>query len=130
MAGVPYDDKTIELIDQLTGDIIYSVPQASYTDDNNDGHWRVTQSETMKNHLTAVRLPAVYLSAKQNQRVADLASVINDHVTAETAKFIVGNRPLDELDAYFEELRALGIEEYIQIYRDAYAGFIESLNQD
>ena len=127
MAGVPYEDQTIEIVDQLTGDIIYSVPQASYTDDNNDGHWRITQSETMIDHLTAVRLPNVYLSAEQNQRVADLSTVINDHVTAECAKFIVGTRSLDEFDAYFEELKALGIEEYIEIYRDAYAGFIETL---
>lgn len=129
MAGYPYDDKTIEIVDQLTGDIIYSVPQASYTDDNNDGHWRTTQSETMINHLTAVRLPAVYLSNEQNQRVADLSSVINDHVTAETAKFIVGTRSLDELDDYFQELRDLGIEEYIEIHEEAYAGYIATLNQ-
>ena len=81
----------------------------------------------MIDHLTAVRLPDVYLSAEQNQRVADLSTVINDHVTAECAKFIVGTRSLDEFDAYFEELKALGIEEYIEIYRDAYAGFIETL---
>ena len=59
--------------------------------------------------------------------MADLSTVINDHVTAETAKFIVGTRPLEELDAYFAELKNLGIEEYIQIYRDAYAGFTASL---
>ena len=129
MAGYPYDDKTIEIVDQLTGDIILSVPQASYTDDNNDGHWRTTQSETMINHLTAVRLPAVYLSNEQNQRVADLSTVINDHVTAETAKFIVGTRSLDELDDYFQELRDLGIEEYIEIHEEAYAGYIATLNQ-
>ena len=30
-------------------------------------------------------------------------------------------------DTYFEELRNLGVEEYIQIYRDAYANFTASL---
>lgn len=42
----------------------------------------------MIDHLTAVRLPDVYLTAEQNQRVADLSTVINDYVTAESAKFI------------------------------------------
>lgn len=127
MAGIPYTGQTIEIKDQLTGDIVLSVPQASYTDDNNDGHWRITQSETMLDHLTAIRLPNVYLSAEQNQRVADLSTIINDHVAAESAKFIVGARSLNELDAYFQELRDLGIEEYIEIYRTAYAGYIASI---
>ena len=60
-------------------------------------------------------------------RVADLSTVINDYVTAESAKFIVGTRPLSELDAYFEELKSLGIEEYIAIYQEAYAPFLETL---
>ena len=36
-------------------------------------------------------------------------------------------RPLSELDAYFEELKSLGIEEYIAIYQEAYAPFLETL---
>jgi len=59
--------------------------------------------------------------------VADLSTVINDYVTSETAKFIVGARPLDELDAYFAELKDLGIEEYIDIYTNAWAGYIATI---
>ena len=127
MAGVEFPGKVMTLVDQVTGAEIESLAMDSYTDDNNDGHWRITQSTNMVDHLTNIRLPNVYLTAEQNQRVADLSTVINDYVAAETAKFIVGTRPLDELDAYFEELKKLGIEEYIDIYREAYAPFIATI---
>ena len=127
MAGLPYNGEVRIITDKLTGATIESTVMDVIIDDNNDGHWRTVQSEALVNNLTSVRLPDVYLSAEQNQRVADLSTVINDHVTAETAKFIVGTRPLEELDTYFEELRNLGVEEYIQIYRDAYATFTASL---
>lgn len=127
MAGIEFPGKEMTIVDKLTGAEIPSLIMGVYTDDNNDGHWRITQSEAMIDHLTAVRLPDVYLTAEQNQRVADLSTVINDYVTAESAKFIVGTRPLSELDAYFEELKSLGIEEYIAIYQEAYAPFLETL---
>lgn len=117
----------ISITDKLTGATVQSTVMDVIIDDNNDGHWRTIQSEALVNNLTTVRLPDVYLTEEQNQRVADLSTVINDHVTAETAKFIVGTRPLEELDAYFEELKQLGIEEYIQIYQDAYAAFTATL---
>lgn len=127
MAGLPYNGDVRTITDKLTGATVQSTVMDVIVDDNNDGHWRTIQSEAMLDYLTTVRIPGVYLTAEQNQRVADLSTVINDHVTAETAKFIVGTRPLEELDAYFAELKNLGIEEYIQIYRDAYAGFTASL---
>ena len=127
MAGIEFPGKEMTIVDKLTGAEIPSLIMDVYTDDNNDGHWRITQSEAMIDHLTAVRLPDVYLTAEQKQRVADLSTVINDYVTAESAKFIVGTRPLSELDAYFEELKSLGIEEYIAIYQEAYAPFLETL---
>ncbi len=127
MAGQEYNGEVISITDKLTGATVQSTVMDVIIDDNNDGHWRTIQSEALVNNLTTVRLPDVYLTEEQNQRVADLSTVINDHVTAETAKFIVGTRPLEELDAYFEELKQLGIEEYIQIYQDAYAAFTATL---
>lgn len=126
-AGVEDTTKYISVPDQLTGDTMDSLAMVNYTDDNNDGHWRLTQSEAMVNHLTQICLPAVYLSSEENKRVADLSTVINDYVSKEFAKFIVGGRPLSEFDSYYEELRRLGVEEYIDIHEKAYASFLETL---
>lgn len=127
-AGVP--DNTTEYItitDKLTGKTLNSLSMVKYTDDNNDGHWRLTQAGTLVDNLTEIRLPGVYLSSEQNRRVADLRTVINAYVTTEVPKFITGARSLDELNNYFDELKKLGIEEYVDIYRSAYANYIESL---
>lgn len=121
------DTVTITLVDQLTGATLDSLVTDVITDDSNNGHWRTTQAAALADHLTQIMLPGVYLSAEDTQRAADLSTVINDYVNAESAKFIVGARPLEELDTYFEELKALGIEEYIEIYRNAWAGYVESI---
>lgn len=35
--------------------------------------------------------------------------------------FIIGERDLSEIDDYFNELQALGADEYVQYYADYYA---------
>ena len=126
-AGLEDDTNIITITDKLTGKTVDSAVTELVTDTDNAGHWRTVQSEALVNNLTTLALPNVYLSAKDNQRAAELSTIINDYVTAESAKFIVGARPLEELDTYFEELKALGIEEYIEIYRNAWAGYVESI---
>ena len=126
-AGLEDDTNIITITDKLIGKTIDSSVTEIVTDIDNAGHWRTVQSKALVNNLTSLVLPSVYLSAKDNQRAAELDTIINDYVTAESAKFIVGARPLEELDTYFEELKALGIEEYIEIYRTAWAGYVESI---
>ncbi len=62
----------------------------------------------------------VYISADETERANDLKSALDLYANTETAKFITGQRSLDELDAYFDEMERLGSEEYVQIYRDYY----------
>ena len=50
---------------------------------------------------------------------------IEDYITQETPKFITGARSLDEFDAYQDELKNLGVERYIEIYRDAYQNYMD-----
>ena len=44
-----------------------------------------------------------------------------NYVAQQTAKFITGARPLDEFDAYLQELDGMGFQQYLQYYVDAYA---------
>ena len=52
-----------------------------------------------------------------------MATIIN----AESAKFITGTRPLDEIEKFQEELKGLGVEEYVEIYRNAYSSYMDSI---
>ena len=52
----------------------------------------------------------MYLEAEQAARYTDLKTVIKNYVNTETAKFVVGQRSLDELSDFFDELKNMGIE--------------------
>ena len=75
-----------------------------------------------------LRIPAteelptvIYFDAETTETANDLFVTINEFVNTETAKFIVGDRPIEELPDYFDELDALGVQDYIKIYTDYYA---------
>ena len=72
------------------------------------------------------RLPPAFLSETQVRRAADLRSVLENHVRAETARFVVGQRPLNQIPQFFAELRALGMDEYRNIYTDVYRDYINN----
>lgn len=77
-------------------------------------------------NATIVNVPGAYLSEEDSLRAANLATVIKEYVNSETAKFMIGERSLEEVDKFWEELKSMGIEEYIEIYREAYALFLEA----
>ena len=86
-------------------------------------HYGVTGFIAAGKYFTSP-LPTAYLDSDTQARVAELKASISNYVEKETAKFIVGQRSLDELDNYFAELKDLGIDEYKQIYVDYYADYM------
>ncbi len=59
-----------------------------------------------------------FLDEETAMLVSDLKSVIGSYVQSETAKFVTGARSLDEYDDYLNELKAMGVDEYLQYYRE------------
>lgn len=66
----------------------------------------------------------VYFDADTALEVADLQAALNEYYLSETAKFIVGDRDLSELDKYFDELDALGAQDLLAYY----ANYWEAIN--
>ncbi len=126
MADIDHEPETAPITDALTGHVQQASIDRHPTTDNWDGWWNIHQAEVMEGKLTFVILPNVYMTAEQSARVADLKPLIEEHIKAESANFIAGVRPLDEFDAYMDELKALGIEEYIQLHKDAYTAYMEA----
>lgn len=89
---------------------------------NPDDHYRWLCYNAEQGHLID-GLPNMYLSVEQSHRYTDLKTVIKNYVDAETAKFVVGQRSLDELENFFTELADLGVDEYISICEEAYADY-------
>ena len=81
------------------------------------------QIYTAQNQYLVDPLPMPYMTGEQSIRYTDLRTVINDYAKAETAKFVVGQRPIEELDQFFEELKGMNSEEYLALCQEIYANY-------
>ena len=63
--------------------------------------------------------PAVPLDAMQREEVAITQTNLEDLVMTATSQFLRGDRPLSDWDAYVEELRAAGMDEYVATINEA-----------
>lgn len=126
MAGLESIEKEYTIKDAVTGDTIVGAVTKEYDYSTADGHWRKIATEAQEGNMTVLRLPGVYMTEDIALRSTELGKVIKDYVTAESAKFITGSRPLSEIDAFFEELKKLEIEEYIGYNVEAYSAYMEA----
>ena len=92
-------------------------------DDNSnrgEGWWR-HQNALHNYDLIQHYYPTVYLSDEQQTFMDENSTIINDYIMQMEAKFITGAASIDdEFDAFIEELKKLGAEEYEKIYQDVY----------
>ncbi|WP_221584698.1 extracellular solute-binding protein [Microbacterium sp. G2-8] len=63
--------------------------------------------------------PAMPLSDLQREEISITQTNLQDIAMTATAQFIKGDRPLDEWDAYIEELRATGMDEFVATVNEA-----------
>lgn len=85
-------------------------------------HFETALKTTVCEYATTEVFPTtVFFDAETSEELANIQVVLEDYAKTETAKFITGARPLDEIDAYFDEMERLGATEYVQTYADYYA---------
>jgi putative aldouronate transport system substrate-binding protein len=72
---------------------------------------------------------SIFFSPEENTRVSDLKTVITDYVQRESAKFITGAKSLNNIDAYYRDLNALGLKEYENLYVKAYEVYLRNRRQ-
>jgi putative aldouronate transport system substrate-binding protein len=73
----------------------------------------------------SVAMPPRPLTAVERERAALWETALRDHVDQETLKFILGQRPLSEWDAYVGELEGLSMNEYIDMINEAHQRYQE-----
>ena len=127
MAGLESVAVTEEWPDAILGEPYEVIWRTIYTREKASGYWRLICVDAWKDNMTTVALPSIYWDADDATRVDELAIVINDYITTESAKFITGVRPLSEIDKFYEELKALEVDEYIELHRNGYASYLEGI---
>ena len=113
--------------DAVTGEDISATVTLDLNIDSADNYWHKTSSETWRPYATSVKLGSVWLDEDANVEITDLKAVLNNYITSESAKFITGRRPMSEIDEFWDELRQMDIERYLEIYKEAYAPYMESV---
>ena len=71
--------------------------------------------------------PVCAYTEEQTQRLASLTTNIYDYCESQYAHWVVDGGIDSEWDAYLEQLDAMGLQELIEIQKDAYAAYQESL---
>lgn len=70
--------------------------------------------------------PPAPLSEADLEQAALLGTPLKDAVDTATLRFILGERPLSEWDAYVAELEAKGLQQYVDLYNTARERFAEN----
>ena len=65
-------------------------------------------------------LPQLLMSAEDQQEYDELKNLIVSNVNENIALFVLGDKSLDQWDAYAEEFNSMGLERYIELAQTAY----------
>jgi len=95
--------------------------------ENTKGSWWRAKIYDAYKPVTTDGIPVLYFDEATSLRISELKAVIAPHMETETLKFITGERSLDELDKYFDEIERLGYVELTGLYNEAYANFLNNL---
>ena len=57
--------------------------------------------------------------------MSSVGTDIEDYVTESQAKFITGKTSFDEWDKYVETVKKVGLDQYMEIYQNAYDRYLE-----
>ena len=76
--------------------------------------------ETMNARKTLPLPPPAPLTPEEREQVTLWETALTDFVNQQTAKFILGQRPLSEWDAYLAELKTKNMDQYMDVVNKAY----------
>ncbi len=92
---------------------------------NGDMHYRATTAENVMPYA-GDSFPAVYYVDSETQNlINEYYTVIVPYIREQVALFVVGDRPLDEINKFASELESMNIGEYLEIFEDIYSTYTE-----
>ena len=90
-----------------------------------EGQFRGSMYEWITPYETTDYYPAVtYYTVEQSDELTEYSSTIATYAKGEIAKFIAGERAIDEYDAFVAELEKMGLREWENIYKEYYANYL------
>jgi putative aldouronate transport system substrate-binding protein len=93
---------------------------------NGNNYFGQTWRDKVQPYTTDPFPAFLYLSPQDTARRSDLATVLDNYVRSESAKFITGANPLSNIDKYYSDLNALGFKEYQDFSVKAYNSYLQN----
>lgn len=84
--------------------------------------WRSSYEEALEPYHTE-RFPDLFYDQTQLDQLTDVRTPLETFIKSMEAKFITGAADISEWDKYIEDMKAMGIENYMKIYQDAYTAY-------
>ena len=75
---------------------------------------------TYPSKVPAVLLPKIVLTQEETEQIANLRTTIDAHAYDASIAFITGVRPMSDWSAFQDELKRMGLEEYVQVMQDGF----------
>lgn len=94
-----------------------------------DSQYRAGVAENMLPVASDTFPNIYYLDQKTTERLADLKAVIDPFLKEQVARFMKGDRPLSEFDAFQAELKKIGFAEYEKVYKNIWASYVAALKK-
>lgn len=96
------------------------------TDYSEDQHNTIEVWNAASDGAYNIPRQGVNMTADEKEEYNSIFNDIDTHMDTTIAKFIVGDRSLDEFDDFVEELKSMGIEDCIALEQTAYDRYLEN----
>lgn len=83
-----------------------------------DQYWRSRFTQNVTPHFST-NYPSVFFTPEEIERLDELETPLEDYIDQMEARFITGVEPLDNFEKFRNELKQLGVEEYLSIHMAA-----------
>ena len=81
------------------------------------------QEEMAATHKPVAVRPPYPLSDADREQATLLNTPLTDFVNQQTLKFVLGQRPMGQYDAFVQELNGKGAEKYLKMVNDAHTAY-------
>lgn len=97
-----------------------SIKNKEYDLTNGDGNYRASVASNLMPYSTYGFPYTYYVDEETQDRISDLTTVLEPYISEQFAMFVTGQRPLSQVENFAKELKGMGIEELLNIYKEIY----------
>lgn len=72
------------------------------------------------NDADQTQMPRILLTPEESDKTARIKSDLDTYTSESFMSFILGTMSIDDYDSYLNQLKAIGVDEFIKVYQDAY----------